>query len=123
MKYKVCISVGELFDKLSILQIKLEKIKDKKSLNYVKKEFIELDRTSKDQFFIVKSLYLKLYSINKKLWNLENRVRKLERKKQFGKHFIISARKIYKYNDQRATIKKKINMLTNSEYQEVKQHN
>ena len=119
------ISQGELLDKISILEIKLAKIKNNILLKEVKKEYKILINIKKRN--IKKSKYLnKLYSslkrINKQIWNIENLKRNYERQKKFNKAFIIISRREYKANDSRAKIKSKINYFLDSNIKEVKQH-
>lgn len=121
--YSIKVSPGELCDKLSILKIKLEKIEDSNALSFVQKEYDILNNHNVLINDNVVMLYNELYEINKQLWDLENKVRKLEHDQMFGEEFIDTARSIYRLNDKRAFIKKQINILLNSELQEVKQHN
>lgn len=120
----VKVSLGELIDKLSILDIKQKKIKDSVKLQHVKKEYILLyDLASKylvnDE---VEALYIKLITINSELWDIEDEIRKCEQNKNFDFNFIELARKVYFTNDSRFEIKNKINSLTNSEIVEVKDY-
>ena len=125
MKINVPISVGELLDKISILEIKNEKIKDEKKLNNVSKELTSLKKTlellnlnSKD----LKPLYDKLKEINLKLWNIEDDIRILEKEGQFEEKFIQLARNVYITNDQRFEIKNQINISFNSDFVEEKSY-
>ena len=119
------ISAGELFDKISILEIKKNKIKDKSKVKIIKKELNSLQKTVDENInnskFITK-LYKKLKSINLKLWKIEDDIRDCERKKNFNKKFIKLARKVYFTNDERSRIKNKINTLTKSNISEVKSY-
>jgi len=121
--FNVEVSPGELCDKLSILKIKLEKVKDASALTFIEKEFNLLNSHKILEVKNIDKLYNDLYNINKQLWDLENQVRKLENEKKFGEEFINAARTIYKFNDKRALVKKEINIQLNSELQEIKQHN
>lgn len=123
MKLTITISPGELCDRLSILKIKTEKIKDNSKLIYVLEEYNRLKSLIIVEPMSFKEEGDKLYKVNKKLWDIENKIRRLEKEKNFGEEFVKTARKIYKYNDKRALIKQKINTLTNSPLQEIKQHN
>ena len=125
MKINVPISLGELLDKISILEIKNEKIKDEKKLNNVSKELISLNQTlklldlnSKD----LKPLYDKLKEINLKLWNIEDDIRILEKEGKFEEKFIQLARNVYITNDQRFEIKNQINIFFNSDFVEEKSY-
>ena len=125
MKILVPISVGELFDKLSILEIKKIKIKDKYKLKDINFELNELkqiiikknlnNKNNKDQ-------YIKLFNINKRLWNIEDKKRSYEKTKKFDKKFIELARKVYLLNDRRAKIKNTINIKSGSKIKEVKSY-
>jgi|TARA_X000001036_G_scaffold375894_1_gene364962 hypothetical protein len=125
MKVNVPISLGELLDKISILEIKNKKILNKsKNLN-IKKELkglknvlsglgINLSETNK--------LYSELYKINLTLWEIEDSIRVLEKNEDFGEKFIELARSVYMTNDQRFEVKNNINKLFNSEYVEEKSY-
>ena len=125
MLIKIPVSTGELVDKITILEIKKIKIKDKKKLKEIKKEHkylkeilikkIKLDKKIKHEISSLKK-------INLFLWNIEDGKRAAERKKEFGKKFIALARNVYIYNDKRALIKLKINQITKSSIVEVKSH-
>lgn len=125
MLIKIPVSAGELVDKITILEIKKIKIKDKNKLNEIKKEHkylkeilikkIKLDKKIKHEISSLKK-------INLLLWNIEDGKRAAERKKEFGKKFIALARNVYIYNDKRALIKLKINQMTKSSIVEVKSH-
>ncbi len=121
--YKIEVSPGELCDKLSILKIKLEKITDTNDLTFVQKEYNLLNNHNVLNNIEVVTLYNELYNINKQLWDLENKVRKCEYDQTFGTEFCNTARSIFRLNDKRALLKKQINILLNSNLQEVKQHN
>ena len=118
------VSAGELVDKITILEIKKEKIKDDQKLKDVDKELVSLNETFKK--FIdndkIKDLSAELKEINLKLWNIENGKRNAERTKIFDESFIELARNVYKTNDQRAKIKLKINQILGSNIKEVKSH-
>ena len=119
---KIEISNGELLDKLSILEIKLYKITDTAKLANIRSEF-ELLKPFGDQLIpLVGDLYKDLISINSKLWEIEDTIRNLERNQQFGEEFIQTARKVYHENDERARIKKEINLLTHSGLVEEKSY-
>jgi len=116
MKVTIPVSVGELIDKITILEIKVLFSNDK----YLKQELDELNqiRQTITQSVIIEELQLK--RVNEKLWKIEDRIREKEKLQQFDDEFIELARQVYLTNDQRASIKKRINELTNSSYQEVK---
>jgi len=119
------ISAGELFDKISILEIKKNKIKDKSKVKIVLKELGSLQETVNRNIKKSKSLtklYKKLKSINLKLWKIEDAIRDCERKSNFKEKFIKLARDVYFTNDERSRFKKKINSLTKSNISEVKSY-
>ena len=116
------ISVGELLDKLTILEIKLEKISDKESLKIIEKEYQilnKMDGVDKNQY---KALFDELKSTNRKLWDIENEKRLCEKNSDFGEKFIQVSRDVHFMNDKRAEIKSKINQLSGSNIREVKQY-
>ena len=129
MKILAAVSVGEIFDKLSILQIKEQKISDPTKLGNVKNEIKELKKSIID-FKINEQSYSKLLNIlkaklfetNSKLWDIEDALRELENKKIFELEFISLARQVYITNDERAGIKKEINKLTGSNIIEEKHY-
>ena len=119
------ISAGELFDKITILEIKKIKISNKEKLNEIEKELLSLNETVQkfipDQSSI--SNYIKdLKDINLKLWDIEDGKRAAEKNKEFGEKFIELARNVYKFNDQRAKIKLAINTSLGSNIKEVKSY-
>ena len=125
MKISIPISVGELFDKISILEIKTKKIKDKTNLKIIKFELLELKRIIKNKKLnksFNKIQYQKLLKINNRLWSIEDNKRKYEVTKKFDKKFIELARKVYLLNDKRAEIKNKININSGSRIREVKSY-
>lgn len=125
MLINVPVSIGELFDKISILDIKTKKIKNKDDLKLIKYELSKLKKIAKSKGLTnskIKRKYLLLKSINEKLWNIENRKRRCERLKKFDKNFVDLARKVYIFNDKRAQIKKDINYLSGSSIVEIKLH-
>ncbi len=125
MKILVPISVGELFDKISILEIKKLKIKDGKKLIDIKFELKELKNIIKKRNLSSKenrNQYKKLLDINKKLWNIEDKKRSYEKLKNFDEKFILLARKVYLLNDKRAFIKNNINILSGSKIKEAKSY-
>jgi hypothetical protein len=124
MSVLIPVSVGELFDKITILQIKLQKITDISKLNNIKKEYdflVEI-ATKIDADFLSNSHYQKLFEINSELWVVEDSKRNHEANKDFGDSFIFWARKVYMKNDERAAVKRKINELYGSEIVEEKSY-
>ena len=120
------ISVGELLDKISILEIKQKNIKDEQKIKIISKELESLNYSLKKDVHItdeIKSLYEDLKKINIKLWNIEDGKRDCERNGNFGEKFIQLARSVYIENDQRAKIKNKINKISGSNISEVKSYN
>ena len=119
------ISAGELIDKITILEIKKEKIKNDEKLKDIKKELSSLNNTlikSIPESFKIKSLIDKLKNINLKLWDIENGKRLSEKNNDFGDNFIALARNVYKENDERSKIKLEINNILRSNIKEVKSH-
>lgn len=119
---KIEISNGELVDKLSILEIKLIKIQDSEKLKNIHKEYSMLEKAASQIIKRNDPLYKQLLDINQKLWEIEDRIRELEKNKDFGKDFIETARMVYFNNDLRAKIKQKINLKTNSDLFEEKSY-
>lgn len=119
MLVEVPVSVGELVDKITILEIKLDHAKDSQQKKNIKKELTllnkKLSKVSYPTFY-----YESLKSINMRLWDVEDLIRKQEKLGKFDKDFILYARMIYMYNDTRAEIKKEINKITDSEIIEEK---
>ena len=113
------ISVGELFDKISILEIKQQFASDQEKLQNIKNELAKLSEL-KPNASIPEHLLKDLKEVNLKIWKTEERIRFLEASKNFGDEFIFCARLIYTTNDQRADIKRKINIITSSEIVEEK---
>jgi len=118
-------SVGELIDKITILEIKREKISDKNSLEIINKEYSSLKESMKKNVKIndeIKKLWGELKALNLKLWEIEDGKRLAEKNKKFDENFIELARNVYKCNDTRSKIKSKINQLSGSNIREVKQY-
>lgn len=111
---KIEVSNGEIIDKLTIIQIKLERIKDKAKLANLKKEYDILFRASSSIISITDPLYTALYRVNCELWDIEDRIRDFERKKDFGNDFVSTAREVYYKNDRRSELKREINIKTSS---------
>jgi hypothetical protein len=121
---QVPISVGELIDKLSILHVKKTKISNQEKLIYINKEFELLYNFSSVYLNDEKisSLYFKLVDTNLKLWEIEDELRVIELTKDFNSTFIELSRQVYHTNDERFSIKNKINELTDSEIREQKDY-
>ena len=119
------ISVGELLDKISILEIKLEKIKDQDKLKFITDEHSilkdQLNKNVKSDDELEK-LFQSLKSINSKLWVIEDDKRQCEKDKDFGEKFIKLSRDIHFLNDERAQIKLSINEHTGSKIKEIKEY-
>ena len=125
MKINIPASIGELFDKITILEIKKLKIKDKSKLIFINKELNLLKKvvtSKKINTRSIKPLIKKLKDVNLKLWNVEDKLRKFEKNKQFKKEFVNYARKVYYTNDKRSVLKNEINFKTNSIISEVKSY-
>src|SRR6056300_262923 len=120
---KIEVSIGEIVDKLSILQIKTEFIKDEEKLSNVKKEYDYLYDIVFNEMKIEQSDFLDMVSINKELWNIEDDIRDKERDKEFDDVFIKLARAVYVTNDKRADVKKNINLKYGSTFVEEKSYN
>jgi hypothetical protein len=118
------VSVGELIDKLSILQVKKKKISNPEKLSYVNKEFELLYNTSAEFLnnMEIENLYHELVTTNSNLWDIEDRLRVLEQNGKFEGEFIDLARKVYFTNDKRFELKNEINLLTSSEIREIKEY-
>ena len=119
---KIEISNGELIDKLTILEIKLEKIVDQAKLANIRKEYDLLVSVVKKVINLDDPLYVKLKEVNQKLWEIEDRIRDFERRQEFGKPFVETARMVYFTNDLRARIKNDINRNTGSDLIEEKSY-
>jgi len=119
------ISAAELLDKISILEIKLDNIKDKEKLVEINKEYESLEKTKKSNIEITENLQKlinQLGEINLKLWKIEEEKRICEKNSDFGNSFIQLARNVYINNDKRAKIKSDINKLLGSNIKEVKSY-
>lgn len=119
---KIEVSNGEIADKLTIIEIKLENIKDEKKLTNLRNEFCVLDAAVSKIIAKDHPLYQELLKINKQLWNIEDRIRELEKAKDFGPEFIEVARSVYFTNDKRSDVKRQINELTGSDLIEEKSY-
>ncbi len=123
---KIEVSNGELLDKISILELKMLKIKDKEKLDNILTEFNSLNPLCVvlfEQFGSeIQKLYLQLAEVNGKLWDIEDWIRDCERENRFDKEFIELARSVYITNDKRSKLKKEINILTESILTEEKSY-
>ncbi len=118
------ISPGELLDKISILEIKLEKVKDKDRQKRIKNEYDILKKVQNSSIEMsdkIKDLYRSVGNVNIKLWDIEDKIRICEQNKDFGKNFIELARGVYFNNDKRAELKNEINEILKSNIREIKQ--
>lgn len=123
VKYmKIEVSIGEIVDKLSILQIKTEMIKDEKKLINVKKEYDYLYDIVFNEMKIEQTDFSEMVSINQKLWKIEDDIRDKERAQEFDDIFVELARAVYYTNDERAEVKKKINLKYGSLFVEEKSY-
>jgi predicted nucleic acid-binding Zn-ribbon protein len=111
---KIEVSNGEIIDKLTIIQIKLERITDELKQVNLRKEYNELLAASSAIIDSSDELWKALYDVNCELWDIEDHIRDLERKKEFGNDFIETARSVYIKNDRRSDLKREINIKTSS---------
>ncbi|MES2615633.1 MAG: DUF6165 family protein [Bdellovibrionota bacterium] len=119
---KIEVSNGEILDKFSILEIKKSEIKNVEKLKNVEKEYSILKECAEKILSTKHELYQKLLNINKKLWKIEDDIRICERNGDFSAKFIELARAVYVVNDERAEVKKEINLLTHSNIIEEKSY-
>jgi len=119
---KIEVSNGEIADKLTIIEIKLQQIKDGAKLKNLKNEYKVLDEAVAKIIKKEHPLYQELLKINQELWDIEDKIRDLERDKNFGEEFIKTARAVYFTNDKRSEVKRKINNLTGSNLIEEKSY-
>ena len=121
-------SLGELIDKISILEIKIDKIEDNIDKEEIAKEYTSLTNTltkiklSNDERTRINDFVIKLKEINTRLWNVEDETRLAEKNKNFDKKFIERARSVYKLNDERAKVKRQVNKSFGSNIKEVKKY-
>ena len=118
----VPISVGELIDKVSILEIKKDKLKNLKLKNILKELSFLRAVLEKNSIFIPDEIFFQLKSINLKLWDIEDKIRIKEKNKEFDNEFIELARSVYLNNDRRSETKKELNIMFNSEIIEEKSY-
>ena len=122
-KILVEVSAGELLDKISILHIKLDKIKDKNSLDFIKKEYDILIQERDKNIDLndeINNLYIELKTVNEKLWIIEDEKRLCEKNSKFDEKFIQVSRDIHLLNDRRSVIKLNINKILGSNIREIK---
>ena len=122
-KISIEVSAGELLDKISILHIKLDKIKDKNSLDFIKNEYDVLIQERDKNIDLndeINNLYIELKTVNEKLWIIEDEKRLCEKNSKFDEKFIQVSRDIYFLNDRRAVIKLNINKILGSNIREIK---
>lgn len=117
----VPVSIGELFDKYTILQIKKERITQEHKLSMVEKELAYL-KTYIDKYLIEPHLVNELKEINEELWVIEDQIREKERRCEFDEEFIGLARRVYITNDKRSETKNKINSILKSELMDIKSY-
>jgi arginine deiminase len=125
MSIAVEISPGELIDKLTILEIKLEKISDPDKLKNIRREHDSLTRTFRQHVHAtpeLTDLMAQLKTANSSLWRIEDDIRDHERTANFGESFVKLARSVYRMNDQRSAIKRRINELLGSDLVEEKSY-
>ena len=125
MKVNIPVSLGELLDKISILEIKNQKILSESKLKNIKKELTGLRNVLEElniNLSETDDLYENLYKINLTLWEIEDSIRVLEKNEDFGEKFIELARSVYITNDKRFKVKNEINQLFNSEFVEEKSY-
>ena len=119
------ISAGELLDKISILKIKLDRIKNKNQQKEINKEYKLLKKVQDSNIKItekIKQLFKEIKKVNLNLWIVEDKIRICEKNKAFGKEFVELARSVYLNNDKRAKIKYEINEILGSNIKEIKQY-
>ena len=119
------ISAGELLDKISILEIKLDKIKNTASLKEIDKEYALLRKTMDSNISAtdqINQLFKEIKQVNLKLWDIEDKIRICEKNKDFTDNFIELARSVYVTNDKRFKIKSEINKISGSNINEIKQY-
>ncbi len=122
-KILIEVSAGELLDKISILHIKLDKIKDKNSLDFIKNEYDVLIQERDKNIDLndeINNLYIELKTVNEKLWIIEDEKRLCEKNSKFDEKFIQISRDIHYLNDRRAVIKLNINKILGSNIREIK---
>ena len=126
MEIEAPLSVGEVIDKLTILEIKLIKVKDENKLKFVKSEKLLLEQKLNNLNIYDNQELLrlknKLFKINSKLWEIEDKIRIFEKEKTFDDDFVALARSVYITNDKRFEVKNEINLLFNTSLREIKDY-
>jgi len=126
MEIEAPLSVGEVIDKLTILEIKLIKVKDENKLKFVKSEKLLLEQKLNNHKIYDNNALLKLknklFEINSKLWEIEDKIRIFEKEKKFDDDFIALARSVFITNDKRFEVKNEINLLFNTSLREIKDY-
>jgi len=115
------VSIGELYDKYSILEIKYERIKDLTKLEFVKRE-IDYLKPFIEEYRLEETYTTKLKIINANLWDIEDRIRVKESLQEFDQEFISIARSVYKTNDERNVVKNQINEIFKSDIKDIKSY-
>ena len=122
----VPVSIGEVVDKITILEIKSERLSDPARLENVREELKQLGVAFRSQFphadAELEGLIASLKAVNTSLWEIEDDIRECERAKTFDEHFVELARAVYRTNDKRAALKRKINVLLGSQLIEEKSY-
>ncbi len=122
---RIPVAPGELIDKITILEIKAERISDFDKLENIRRE-LEILKYEQDQNLplttVITDLTSKLKDVNERIWDLEDTIRDCERSKDFGEVFLDTARMIYRTNDERAALKKEINLHLGSQIVEEKSY-
>ena len=128
MDIQIQIGIGEAYDRLTILEIKLERIEDANKISNISKEYDYLVGTMativppNDEDGSLQEAIFRLKEVNRELWDLEDALREYEKDNTFDQAFITMARNIYKFNDERAALKKTINQFHNSYFVEEKSY-
>ena len=122
MNVEIPVSVGELVDKITILEIKCEKLRGQKRINSTKELTLLTTIFKMLMLTLDQSIIDSLKSVNLSIWSLEDQIRQKEREKDFNSEFNELARSIYRFNDKRASIKRQINLITNSDIIEEKSY-
>ena len=124
-KILIEVSVGELLDKISILEIKKERIKNTDKLKFINNEYLILKKQLDENITLndqLKKLYEELKAINTKLWDIEDNKRMCEKNNDFGENFIKLSRDVHFLNDERSKLKLEINNKTGSKIKEIKEY-
>ena len=126
MEIEAPLSIGEVIDKITILEIKLIKVKDENKLKFVKSEKSLLEEKLNNLNIYDNQALLrlknKLFKINSKLWEIEDKIRIFEKEKTFDDDFVALARSVYITNDKRFEVKNEINLLFNTSLREIKDY-